>query len=118
MISLKLGDIAEFPFLQPPDSRGIKDGMDLLLELGADRRAARKATRPHAITRVGRDIARLPLDPRFARMLVEAKRHGRRARGGAIVAGLSIQDPRERPLEKRAQADPPTSGSPTRPATS
>ena len=114
MISLKLGDIAEFPFLQPPDSRGIKDGMDLLLELGAVQEAkpvGRVAAEggvsrpPHAITSVGRDISRLPLDPRFARMLVEAKKHGVVREVAAIVAGLSIQDPRERPLEKRAQAD-------------
>ena len=73
--------------------------MDLLLELGA------VSPSPIAITKVGRDIARLPLDPRFARMLVEAKRHGVVREVAAIVAGLSIQDPRERPLEKRAQAD-------------
>ena len=103
MISIGLGDIAAFPFLQPPDSRGIQDGVDLLLELGALQSAARSA--PWQITRVGRDLAALPLDPRFGRMLVEAKRNGVVREVAAIVAGLSIQDVRERPLEKRAQAD-------------
>ncbi|MGN6200636.1 ATP-dependent RNA helicase HrpA [Humibacter sp.] len=97
MISLGLGDIAAFPFLTPPDSRGIKDGLDLLSELGAigDGR----------LTKTGRALARLPIDPRFGRMLVEAGRHGVVREVMAIVAGLTIQDPRERPLEKRAQAD-------------
>jgi ATP-dependent helicase HrpA len=103
MISIGLGDIAAFPFLQPPDSRGIQDGMDLLLELNA---ISRDRTTGHTrITKVGRDLAALPLDPRFGRMLVEAKRNGVVREVAAIVAGLSIQDVRERPLEKRAQAD-------------
>lgn len=103
MVSIGLGDIAAFPFLQPPDSRGIQDGVDLLQELNA---VSRDRTTGHTrITKVGRDLAALPLDPRFGRMLVEAKRHGVVREVAAIVAGLSIQDVRERPLEKRAQAD-------------
>ncbi|HEY4225670.1 MAG TPA: ATP-dependent RNA helicase HrpA [Pseudolysinimonas sp.] len=103
MISIGLGDIAAFPFLQPPDSRGIQDGTDLLLELNA---ISRDRTTGHTrITQVGRDLAALPLDPRFGRMLVEAKRNGVVREVAAIVAGLSIQDVRERPIEKRAQAD-------------
>jgi ATP-dependent helicase HrpA len=103
MISIGLGDIAAFPFLQPPDSRGIQDGVDLLLELNA---ISRDRTTGHTrITKVGRDLAALPVDPRFGRMLVEAKRHGVVREVAAIVAGLSIQDVRERPLEKRAHAD-------------
>ncbi len=98
MLELRLGDIRAFPFLTPPDSRGIADGLDLLTELGA-------VDRDQRITRVGRDLARLPVDPRFGRMLVEAKKHGVVREVAAIVAGLSIQDPRERPLEKRPQAD-------------
>ncbi|MBC7724879.1 MAG: ATP-dependent RNA helicase HrpA [Burkholderiaceae bacterium] len=98
MISLGLGDIAAFPFLQPPDSRGIKDGLDLLKELGA-------VTPENTITRVGRQLAQLPIDPRLARMVVESKQHGTTREVMAIVAALSIQDPRERPLEKRPQAD-------------
>jgi len=98
MISLGLGDIASFPFLQPPDSRGIKDGLDLLRELNA-------VTKDNAITRVGKQLSQLPIDPRLARMVVESKQHGTTREVMAIVAALSIQDPRERPLEKRPQAD-------------
>ncbi|PWC08560.1 ATP-dependent RNA helicase HrpA [Mycetocola zhujimingii] len=102
MVSLGLGDIQAFPFLQPPDSRGIKDGLDLLSELGA---IDSKATGTPRLTRVGRDLARLPIDPRFARMVVESKKHNVSREVMAIVAALTIQDPRERPLEKRQQAD-------------
>jgi len=103
MIDLRLGDISEFPFVEPPDARGIKDGTDLLLELGA---ISADATTGHTrITKVGRDLARLPVDPRFGRMIVEAERRGVAREVMAIVAGLSIQDPRERPLEKRGTAD-------------
>ncbi|WP_349901929.1 ATP-dependent RNA helicase HrpA [Parafrigoribacterium humi] len=98
MISLGLGDIQSFPFLQPPDSRGIKDGLDLLKELGA-------VSKDDAITRIGKQLAQLPIDPRLARMVVESKTQGTTREVMAIVAALSIQDPRERPLEKRPQAD-------------
>ncbi|MFZ4893936.1 ATP-dependent RNA helicase HrpA [Plantibacter sp. Mn2098] len=109
MISLGLGDIGAFPFLQPPDARGIKDGVDLLSELGAieTRTFADGAPRGAGprLTRVGRDLARLPIDPRFARMVVESKRNGVSREVLAIVAALTIQDPRERPLEHRQKAD-------------
>ncbi|MWV49273.1 ATP-dependent RNA helicase HrpA [Rathayibacter sp. VKM Ac-2803] len=109
MISLGLGDIASFPFLTPPDSRGIKDGLDLLTELGAIRARGESSTRatPAApqLTRIGRDLARLPIDPRFGRMVIESRKHGVSREVMAIVAGLTIQDVRERPLERRAQAD-------------
>ncbi|HEY0260552.1 MAG TPA: ATP-dependent RNA helicase HrpA [Lacisediminihabitans sp.] len=98
MISLGLGDIAGFPFLQPPDSRGIKDGLDLLKELGA-------VDRDTEITRIGKQLAQLPIDPRLARMVIESKQHGVTREVMAIVAALSIQDPRERPLDRRPQAD-------------
>ena len=101
MISLGLGDIEQFPFLQPPDKRGIADGLDLLLELSA----VEKRDGTHRITRIGREIAQLPLDPRYARMVVEAQKLGVAREVIAIVAGLSIQDPRERPVEKRERAD-------------
>jgi len=103
MISLGLGDIANFPFLQPPDSRGVKDGLDLLRELGAVSGSS-GATQP-TITRVGKQLSQLPIDPRLARMVVESKQHGTTREVMAIVSALSIQDPRERPLERRAQAD-------------
>jgi ATP-dependent helicase HrpA len=112
MISLGLGDIAAFPFLTPPDSRGVKDGLDLLAELGAVRGAgaasgggATAGSGGIRLTQTGRSLARLPIDPRFGRMLVEAGRQGAVREVMAIVAGLTIQDPRERPLERRAQAD-------------
>lgn len=106
MISLGLGDIERFPFLQPPDKRGITDGVDLLLELGAiEPPPAGKPDGAHRITRIGREIAQLPLDPRYARMVVEAQKLGVAREVIAIVAGLSIQDPRERPVEKRERAD-------------
>lgn len=117
MISLGLGDIAEFPFLQPPDSRGVKDGLELLRELGAvstsstgDEGGPTKPlrsspSRPPSITKVGRRLAQLPIDPRLGRMVIESGKHGVTREVMAIVAALSIQDPRERPLEKRPQAD-------------
>jgi ATP-dependent helicase HrpA len=113
MISLGLGDIASFPFLQPPESRGIKDGLDLLTELGALRTASSadantRTKTPDAqprLTRIGRDLARLPIEPRFARMVIESKETGTSREVMVIVAGLTIQDPRERPLERRQRAD-------------
>jgi ATP-dependent helicase HrpA len=106
MISLGLGDISAFPFLTPPDTRGIKDGLDLLVELGAlESHGSGRADASPRLTRVGRDLARLPIDPRFGRMVIESKRHSTSREVMAIVAGLTIQDPRERPLERRPQAD-------------
>jgi ATP-dependent helicase HrpA len=116
MISLGLGDIARFPFLQPPDSRGVKDGLDLLRELGAvdsgtsagRTSASNTNTTTGAtprITRIGRQLAQLPIDPRLGRMIIASREHSTTREVMAIVAGLSIQDPRERPLEKRPQAD-------------
>ena len=83
MISLGLGDIAELPVPQPPDSRGIKDGLDLLRELGAvERQRERRQRRSRtAITRIGKQLAQLPIDPRFARMVIESKAAGHHARG-------------------------------------
>ncbi|MFE5407888.1 ATP-dependent RNA helicase HrpA [Microbacterium sp. NPDC056569] len=101
MLSLGFGDISSFPFLTPPDSRGVKAALDLLVELGAVR-----AGRDHpTLTDLGREISRLPIDPRFARMLVEARRTGVMRDVLAIVAGMSIQDVRERPEDRREEAD-------------
>ena len=97
MLSLGFGDIADFPFLTPPDSRGVKAAFDLLVELGA--------VRERKLTDIGRELARLPIDPRFARMLLEARRTGVLTQVRAIVAGLSIPDVRERPEERREEAD-------------
>jgi len=98
MISLGFGDIEAFPFLQPPDSRGVKDGLDLLRELRAVDTAG-------TITKTGKQLTRLPIDPRLGRMVLEAGRQGVGREVIAVVSALSIQDPRERPLEKRAHAD-------------
>ena len=103
MINLRLGDIAEFPFVQSPDKKAVRDGLMLLHELGA---ITDKEERDlPVLTPVGRDIARIPVDPRMARMLVEANRLGVLADVTVIVAAMTIQDVRERPLEFQAQAD-------------
>ncbi|WP_417506904.1 ATP-dependent RNA helicase HrpA [Microbacterium sp.] len=107
MLSLGFGDITAFPFLTPPDSRGVKAAFDLLTELGAVEPSRRDGS-PH-LTRIGRDIARMPIDPRFARMLIEAGRGGSAGTVTrdvlAIVSGMTIQDVRERPEERREEAD-------------
>jgi ATP-dependent helicase HrpA len=105
MLSLGFGDMAAFPFLTPPDSRGVKAAADLLTELGAIRPSAGRGESGPRLTDLGREIARLPIDPRFARMLLEARRTGVLRDVMAIVAGLSIQDVRERPEERREEAD-------------
>ena len=101
MIDLKLGEPAGFPFIDPPGDRSIKDGFDLLEELGA----VEKRHGKRILTGKGQIMARMPLDPRISRMMIEACKEGY-AEETAVIAGiLSIQDPRERPLEKAAQAD-------------
>jgi ATP-dependent helicase HrpA len=103
MAAADLGDIAEFPFLEPPDRRHITDGMNLLHELGA-LETSTKDTTPR-LTPLGRKLSRLPVDPRLARMVMEADRNGCVSEVTIIAAALSIQDPRERPSDKQAQAD-------------
>jgi ATP-dependent helicase HrpA len=108
MLTLGFGDVQEFPFLTKPDSRGVKAAFDLLLELGAVDPSTGSGTAK--LTDLGRELSRLPIDPRFARMLIEARRTGVLRDVLAIVAGMSIQDVRERPsLEdsgaKREQAE-------------
>ncbi len=96
MAALGLGDVAAFPFVEPPDARSINDGLLLLEELGALRSGNRGA--PVRLTPLGRRLARVPADPRLARMVLEADQHGVAAEVLVIAAGLSIQDPRERPV--------------------
>lgn len=103
MISLRLGDINEFPFIQAPDHKAVRDGLMLLHELGAISQKERGGT--PTLTNVGRDISRIPVDPKMARMLVEANRLGVLDDVTVIVAAMTIQDVRERPLEYQAQAD-------------
>ncbi len=98
MLYLKLGSIQDFPFIDAPSPAAIKDGFAVLKELGAvdDNRG---------LTQRGRIMARLPLDPRLGRMLLQARDEGGLKELKVLVAALSIQDPRERPLELEAQAD-------------
>ena len=98
MADLRLGDVAEFPFIEAPSSRLISDGYQLLQELGA-------VTERREITELGRQMARLPLDPRVARMIIAAKKEGCLREILIIASVLSIQDPRERPMDKREAAD-------------
>ena len=95
---LGLGDLERFPFLDAPDPRLVNDGFRLLDELGA-------VDKQRRITRLGRQLARLPLDPRLARMVVAASSLGALREVMIIVAALSVQDPRERPHDKQQAAD-------------
>ncbi len=108
MTSLGLGQVEQFGFVDPPDRRAVRAGVQLLEELGAlvstSSTAGRGGDRPR-LTRIGRRLARLPIDPRLARMILEADRLGCLRQVLVITAALSIQDPRERPEEHRARAD-------------
>ncbi|MEV5442437.1 ATP-dependent RNA helicase HrpA [Streptomyces sp. NPDC052644] len=103
MTAAGLGDIEKFPFIDPPDHRNIRDGVQLLQELGALDPAQKDPKK--RLTPLGRKLAQLPVDPRLARMVLEADRNGCVREVMVIAAALSIQDPRERPAEKQAQAD-------------
>jgi ATP-dependent helicase HrpA len=94
-------DVASFPFVDPPDTRAVRDGVQLLTELGA-LDPGPDGTR---LTDTGRALAQLPMDPRLARMIVEGGRRGVAREVMIVAAALSIQDPRERPVEQRTQAD-------------
>ncbi len=102
MTALGLGDVRRFPFVEPPDARQIADGTRLLEEIGA--LGGRRGDRLQ-LSRIGRQLARMPLDPRLGRMLIAADGLGCTSEVLVIVAALSIQDPRERPADKQAQAD-------------
>ncbi|HET9501040.1 MAG TPA: ATP-dependent RNA helicase HrpA, partial [Marmoricola sp.] len=103
MAALRLGDVARFPFIDPPDARAVRSGVLLLEELGA--LAPGRSAGPPRLTGIGRKLARLPIDPQLGRMLLEADRLGCVRDVLVITAALSIQDPRERPAEHRARAD-------------
>ncbi|GGQ10724.1 ATP-dependent RNA helicase HrpA [Streptomyces roseolilacinus] len=103
MTAAGLGDIEKFPFIDPPDHRNIRDGVQLLQELGALDPAQKDPKK--RLTPLGRKLAQLPVDPRLARMVLEADKNGCVREVMVIAAALSIQDPRERPAEKQAQAD-------------
>ncbi len=97
-LSLNLGKVEDFPFLDAPNSRAIADGYALLAELGA-------VDEDNALTDLGRELARLPLDPRVGRMLIAARAEACLEQLLVIAAALSVQDPRERPLAKQGAAD-------------
>jgi ATP-dependent helicase HrpA len=98
LASLGLGRVQEFPFIEPPSSRAIADGTALLQELGALNEAGE-------LTHIGRELSRIPTDPRIGRMLVEGRKLGVLAEVLVIAAALSVPDPRERPFEARDAAD-------------
>ncbi|MDR2195538.1 MAG: ATP-dependent RNA helicase HrpA, partial [Gallionellaceae bacterium] len=98
MAALNLGDIAEFPFIEPPGSRSIADGYQLLQELGA-------MDEQHALTPTGRELAKLPLDPKIARLLLAGRQYQCLTEILVIASALSLQDPRDRPQERREAAD-------------
>ncbi|CAM5479383.1 ATP-dependent RNA helicase HrpA [Streptomyces atroolivaceus] len=103
MTAAGLGDIEKFPFIDPPDHRNIRDGVQLLQELGALDPAEKDPKK--RLTPLGRKLSQLPVDPRLARMVIEAEKNGCAREVMVIAAALSIQDPRERPSEKQTQAD-------------
>ena len=115
MSALGLGDVASFPFVDAPDSRVIRDGINQLIEIGAlrpldssknsDSSSLAQGNQGLELTRIGRDLARLPIDPRLGRMLIAGHESGCASEILVIVAALSIQDVRERPLEHQEAAD-------------
>ncbi len=115
MSALGLGDVTSFPFVDAPDSRAIRDGINQLVEIGAlrpldssknsDSAALAQGNQGLELTRIGRDLARLPIDPRLGRMLITGQESGCASEILVIVAALSIQDVRERPLEHQEAAD-------------
>ncbi|RLP10646.1 ATP-dependent RNA helicase HrpA [Propionibacterium australiense] len=102
MASAELGDINDFPFVEPPDHAQVADGLRLLGELGALKGSDRRTPR---LTSTGHRLAEMPVDPRLGRMLIEASRRGCLREVEVIAAALAMQDVRERPAEKRQQAD-------------
>ena len=100
MLNLKLGNIADFPFIDPPDSRFISDGFKLLEELGA-------VSPRRQMTALGKRLSQLPVDPRIGRMVLEASKQGALKEVLVIASALSVQDPRERPMDKHKQQTKP-----------
>lgn len=106
MVSLHLGDITDFPFIDAPSPRQISDGLRLLEELGAIKQSSnRKDTSKQVLTKIGQDLSRIPADPRLARMLIEGGRMSSLNEVLIITSALAVMDPRERPLDKQQAAD-------------
>lgn len=99
MQSLKLGSLEEFDFIEPPDHRLVNDGRKLLIELGA------LSEKKNELTKIGYQMAKMPIDPRLARMILGGAHFGALNEALVIVAALAVQDPRERPADKQMQAD-------------
>ena len=98
LATMWIADVEEFPFVEPPDTRLIRDGYKLLFELGA-------VDDDYKVTHLGHQLAKLPLDPRFGRMLLAAQDNGALREVLVIVSALTLQDPRERPLDRQQAAD-------------
>ena len=105
MISLHLGDIRDFPFIDAPQERQITDGIRLLEELGAIKDSKSKATDDLALTPIGTMLSKIPCDPRLSRMLVEGSKYSSLNEVLIIVSALGVMDPRERPLDKKEASD-------------
>ena len=107
MISLNLGDVQGFPFIDPPAAKSIKDGFDTLVELGAIRKTTRSGKQKQAfgLTRMGHIMSQIPVDPKLSRILIAAKKNNCLAETLVITTALSIADVRQRPAEKAAAAD-------------
>ena len=109
MISLRLGDVSTFPFIDPPAAKSIKDGFDTLVELGAIQtkpiKGKAKGKKQYRLTEMGRLMARLPVDPKLSRILIEAEKNGCLREAVTIVTALSLADIRQRPADKAQAAD-------------
>ena len=104
MISLRLGEIKDFPFIDAPQDKQVTDGMRLLEELGALQNVKGKSTSELKLTEIGNNLASLKADPRLSRMLVEASKNGSLSELLIITSALAVMDPRERPLDKKEQS--------------
>jgi ATP-dependent helicase HrpA len=109
MIFLKLGDVTTFPFIDPPSPKSIQDGFNTLLELGAIReksgKSKKRIKKEFQLTQIGKIMAKLPIDPKLSRILIEADRKGCLKEACIITTALAISDPRQRPSDKSQAAD-------------
>ncbi len=109
MISLKLGNVSDFPFIDPPSSKSIQDGFATLLELSAieEKKIENKKARgkEYGLTAMGQIMAKLPMDPKLSRILIEADINGCLEEAAVITTALAVSDPRQRPLDKAQAAD-------------
>ncbi|SFS44984.1 ATP-dependent helicase HrpA [Succinivibrio dextrinosolvens] len=104
MVSLRLGNITVFPFIDPPSGKQITDGIRLLEEVGAINESRGLSTDELRLTKIGTDLSKIPCDPRLSRMLVEAHKEGALAEVLVIVSAMAVMDPRERPVDRQEQS--------------